>query len=178
MPDGRFISKSISTSEQLGEVSLAADFLFGRCIPHLDRDGRMSGNPTLIKATVCPLRPDVTEAMIPGLLDELQAVGLVRWYTVDGKQVVQFPNFRTHQRGMKYEREAASRFPAFSPEPQQVRTYSGPTPDQVPLSEVKLSEVNGRTDAPEGARGTAPSPEAIARAREVMGGLRVVNGDA
>jgi len=181
MPDGRFLSKSISTSEQLGDVSLAADFLFGRCIPHLDRDGRMSGNPTLIKATICPLRPDITEEMIPRLLDELQAVGLLRWYTVDGKQVVEMPSFRKHQRGMKYEREAPSRFPAFSPEPQQVRSRSGVGPAEVPLSEVKLSEVKGSTDAPNGAEGNAEAArrgfalirDELSRSRT----MRVVNGD-
>jgi hypothetical protein len=162
MPDGRFVSRGIAQSEQLGEVSLEADYLFTRCIPHLDRDGRMSGNPTLIKATACPLRPEITAGSIPDLVRTLSGAGLVHWYEADGKQVLEFPKFRAHQKGMKYEREAASRFPAFDcdtctdlaapekngksgPTPDEVRTNSGSGPPK--LSEVK-SKLSSRDSAP------------------------------
>lgn len=146
MPDGRMMSRSITTSEQLGSVSLEADFLFGRCVPHLDRDGRMSGNPDLLKAAVCPLRSEIPAAMIPHLLAELASMGLIRWYEADGKQVIDMPGFKRHQRSAKLDRETPSRFLPYStdyctdlkpPTPDLVRTNSGPTSAQVPLSEVK-----------------------------------------
>lgn len=145
MPEGRFISKTIAHSEQLGAVPLEADYLFTRCIPHLDRDGRMPGNPALVKSIACPLRPEIEAGSIPDLLRTLVGAGLVKWYEADGRQVLEFPGFGRHQKGMKYDREAPSRFPAYrspaSPDP--IRTRSGPDPDEVRLSEVevKSSEV-------------------------------------
>lgn len=159
MPEGRFVSRGIAHSEQLAAVPLEADFLFTRCIPHLDRDGRMSGNPTIIKAMVCPLRPEITPGSIPDLVRTLSGVGLVRWYECDGKQILEFPKFAAHQKGMKYDREAASRYPAFDskccidlttqtenhksgPNPDEVRTRSGSSPPKLSLSEVEVKETD------------------------------------
>lgn len=145
MPDGRMLSKSIAHSTQLASVSLMADYLFARCIPHLDKEGRMPGHPNLVKSIACPLRPEVTVDGIADLLSELGGVGLVRWYKVDGREVVEFPGFANHQKGARFDREAPSRLPAFSTRATDLlRIKSGPTPDQVPLSEVKLSEAKLR----------------------------------
>jgi hypothetical protein len=146
MPDGRFVSRSIAQSEQLGRVSFEADYLFTRCIPHLDRDGRMAGHPDLIKSVVCPLRPEIESALIPDLLRHLAGAGLLEWYEVEGRQVLWFPGFPNHQRGLKYDREAPSHYPArTSKEAVDLgRITSGPTPEQVRLSEVKLSEVKSK----------------------------------
>lgn len=177
MPDGRFISKSISLSGQLKNVSLEADYLFGRMIPHLDRDGRTDGDPDVVKATACPLRAEMTPELIRTALAELDSVGLIEWYEVDGQMVCAFPAFATHQRGMKYEREAPSRLPSRETQGAKpvrrsaaiVRSQSGPTPDllrtnsgskreEVRLSEVKLSEVKGSEgSAPNDGAGPWPS---------------------
>lgn len=152
MPDGRFISKAISVSEQLGNVSLEADFLFGRCIPHLDVDGRITGNPKGLKAVVCPLRDELTHQKITHLLKELDDAGLVVWYEVNGSKFLEFPTFARHQRGMKRDREAASKIPSSKVKAAQgvteswdnaknvLRTNSGLTPEEVPLSKVKVSK--------------------------------------
>ena len=71
MPEGRFISKTIAHSEDLAGVSFHADYLFTRCIPHLDREGRMNGNAELVKAIAVPLRKEITAETIPALLAEL-----------------------------------------------------------------------------------------------------------
>ncbi len=163
MPEGRFVSRSISTSEQLGDVSLEADFLFGRCIPHLDVDGRITGNPKGLKAIVCPLRDELSHQKITHLLKELAEAGLVIWYEVRGSRYLEFPNFGRHQKGMHRDREAASKIPSSTSEnvslvfsqsaksADEVRTNSGLDQNLVPpkLSEVKLSEVKGT--APNGA---------------------------
>jgi hypothetical protein len=145
MPEGRFVSKSISQNEELARVSFKADYLFGRCIPHLDRDGRMAGNPALVKSITCPLREEIQAEDIPELLTELAMADFVIWYEVDGKQLLEFPRFKVHQKGMKHDREAASRFPPSTSKKAQdlVRSNSGAEADEVPLSrsEVKRSEV-------------------------------------
>lgn len=122
MPDGRFVNKSISVNERLGLVSPLAAILFTWCIPHLDRDGRMAGGIAQIRGAALPLRADITDDMIPDLIRELG--GLVRWYEVDGKKVLEFPGFLDEQRGGKswYNREAQSRFPAYSGVAHDLRT--------------------------------------------------------
>jgi hypothetical protein len=105
------LSRSIAQNEQLAHVSLEADYLFARCIPHLDCEGRMPGHPTLVKSIVCPLRDEITPQRVPDLLRSLVAQGLVRWYEAGGKQVLEFPGFKAHQTGMKLDREAASTLP-------------------------------------------------------------------
>lgn len=109
------LSRSIAQNEQLAAVSLEADYLFMRCIPHLDCEGRMSGNPVLVKSVTCPLRDEITTARVPDLLRNLAVHGLVRWYEVEGKQVLAFPGFERHQTGLNKAREAASKFPPESP---------------------------------------------------------------
>lgn len=112
MADGRFISKSIAHSMDLGQVSLAADYLFARCIPHLDRDGRMPGEPVLVKSITCPLRAEMDVEMIEVCLAELARAGVVRWYEAGDRLVLEFPSFQKHQKGMRYDRESESKFPA------------------------------------------------------------------
>lgn len=153
MPEGRMLSKSIATSEQVASVSLLADYLFTRMIPHLDCEGRMPGAPRSVRAIVCPLREDVTTPMVADALRELHAAKLIVWYTVEREHYVAFPKFQDHQRGARFDREAPSRFPG----PPSLPTNSGLTPEDsgemaedsreqaggLPLSEVKLSEVKG-----------------------------------
>jgi len=43
---GRFVSRAIAHNRQLASVSLLADHLFTKCIPHLDVEGRMTGIPS------------------------------------------------------------------------------------------------------------------------------------
>lgn len=163
MPEGRMVSKSISHNVQLARVSLEADYLFGRCIPHLDREGRMVGFPALVKATACPLRPEITVEAIPELLQSLSDQGLVRWYEVDGKQVLEFPGFRAHNRGMKLDREAPSRLPAYPSNngADLLRTNSGPSPDLVRLSRREVKEEVEVEEEVEGEGLSASSPAVL-----------------
>lgn len=182
MPNGRFVSKSISCNEQLATVSLRADFFFQRCIPHLDVEGRITGNPQLLKAAVFPLRDEITAENIPELIAELgQAIdltsrSLVIWYQVGTQRVLLFPRFREHQTGMKKEREAASRLPeltdaatilsgthgsdpppssgAASIDNDEVRTDSGATPDEV-RQKVSEVQVQGEVEVQDQVQGDA-----------------------
>lgn len=156
MPDGRFLSKSISLSEQLAGVSFEAAFLFTWCIPHLDSEGRMLGNPAAVKATAVPNRKEIPIEMIPDLLMELASAPkddrnrpLIYWYEVQNRALLEFPGFSGHQRGLRKEREAKSRLPSRkhpqardltaggNTPPDERRSDSGGGPEEVPLSEEK-----------------------------------------
>lgn len=134
MAEGRFLSRSISTNEQLAGVSLEAALLFSWCIPHLDVDGRLAGNPMFLKSNVVPLRDEITLKKIPRLLTELaRAVDrtgqpLLIWYEAGRQQVLQFPGFAGQQKGLRKDREAPSKLPPVS---EAIRILAGAAPPQL-----------------------------------------------
>jgi hypothetical protein len=140
MATGRFLSRTIATSRQLDALSWRAELLFYRCIPYLDRDGLIDGDPVVVKATTCPRSTKLPAACIGDLLQELHEKELIRWYEVDGVSVAFFPGFRTHNKGMKYDREAASRLPAPPKNP-------GPTPAELRLKVRTQSRTQDRSDS-------------------------------
>lgn len=164
MPDGRFISKSISDNEHLGQVSVEAALLFSWCIPHLDRDGRMDGRVRIIKSRAVVWREDITEDSIPGLIAELSP--LVRWYESKGVRVLEFLGFRGAQKGDSwYKKEAASRFPGHSDSTLDLlSTYSRPTPELVGVREVQV-EVKGQVEVKE-TTGAAPPAVIVEKSYE------------
>lgn len=82
----------------------------------------MVGNPTLIKAIAVPLRREITIERIPELLCELDAAGLIVWYEVGGRQVIEFPTFQHHQHGLRKAREGPSILPVRTPDARLLRT--------------------------------------------------------
>lgn len=170
MARGRFISRTISLSEQLSRVSWQADLLFTKMIPHLDVEGRIRAHPALLKATVVPLRKEITEEMIPGLLQELrnavgtEGQGLIVWYEVNGMQLAYCPGFVRHNT-VSRKKEAPSMLPpppvelpmqnglfqevgpigvqnsGLTPDP--LPTDDGPTPPKEKVSKEKRSKENG-----------------------------------
>ena len=157
MANGRFLSKSISTSEQLASVSLEADYLFTRCIPHLDVEGRLLGSARWLKSQVVPMRDEITVEKIPRLIEELAAatdhVGrpLVECYEIGGRQFLAFPGFLAHQQGLRANREAPSKIPAppgggceEPPSPaMRVDAPSAPLPDNSGSTPGALPEDSG-----------------------------------
>jgi hypothetical protein len=174
MPNGRFVSKSISANEQLADVSLAADYFFQRCIPHLDVDGRITGNAKILKGAVFPLRSEITAESIPDLIRELGAAvdaagqSLVVWYEVGTQKVLWFPRFRDHQRGMKKDREAPSRLPPIAAATNilvgqaSIRSESGVDQDQ---GRQKVSEGQGEGEVQDQSKGEAVDLDQVDRRR-------------
>lgn len=136
MPRGRFLSRDVSTSERL--ANLSSDFarlLWTWGVAHADRDGRLPGNPRVLRAVVCPLL-DVSTSQIAEAIKDLVKCRLVKTYdTADGTTAIQIAKFRAHQQGIRYSREAPSKY---GPGPD--RNNSGPTPPEVKLSKVNLSK--------------------------------------
>lgn len=110
----------------------------------------MSGNPTLIKSDVVPLRNEITAKMIPKLLEELAGAAdhagqpLLIMYVVGGQKVLQFPGFGGQQPGLRTKREAPSRFPAPPTiTPATVPPNSGLTPDELRTNSGLTPEEDG-----------------------------------
>lgn len=124
MARGRMLSQTVATDKKLNELSVEAELLYLKAIPHLDRDGLIMGDPTLLWAQVCPRRSDLMPRMI-GIIEELLSSGLVIAYEDNDDTVLFFPGFTKNQTGMRYDREAPSRFGA---PPGYIRTASGLVP--------------------------------------------------
>ncbi len=147
MAQGRMLSTKIAIDKELNQLSLEAEFLYLRCIPHLDRDGLISGDSDLLIAQVAPRRfaqmMTIAEMAIAEWIDR----GLVLAYDTRLGRVLFFTGFQKNQT-IRYEREAPSVFDvppgyvrtAEGLTQEQVPTYSGLTPDEVPTK----SPLNGK----------------------------------
>lgn len=139
MARGRMLNKKISLNPKVAmianELGGDAALFFSWVIPHLDRDGRIGGNPEVMKAQVCPLVAGVTPELVRSTLALAAKLDLISVYEVDGETFVEYPKFAQNQQGMRYKREAASEVPE----------NSGVSPEWVrmPPAECNGSKENG-----------------------------------
>jgi hypothetical protein len=122
---GRFISTSVAEDDRLSRLSMAAELLYLKTIPHLDRDGMISGKPGYLWGRVCPLREELMPEMQKAI-DEWIAVGLVILMATDTGPVLFFPGFLKNNNLLHYDRESPSRFPV---PPGYERTEMGLIPE-------------------------------------------------
>jgi len=129
MARGRMLNKKISLNPEIAEIANSlgceAALVITWMISHLDRDGRITANPIVLKAQVAPMLSGVTPDLIRSVLAKASELGVVSLYSVDGKDFLEFVKFKENQSGMRYEREAESEIPANSGlAPDLVRTNS------------------------------------------------------
>lgn len=110
MARGRMINQTIAEDMEFNNLSLEAQLVYLRTIPHLDRDGLINGHPTILWGKVAPLLPDLLGAM-PAIIDEWIDADLVLKYAQAKTQILYFKGFSKNQIGMRYDREPASTFP-------------------------------------------------------------------
>lgn len=104
------ISKSISISTKVNSISDFAALLFTWMVPHADDYGVLDGSPGTVKALVVPRRKQ-TEKQVEAAIGELQKVGLIWWYMVEGKQYIQFVSWEKHQDGLQ--KRTKSKYPLY-----------------------------------------------------------------
>lgn len=153
MARGRMLNKSISYDRCVAELDNRVAYgahVFTWLIAHADVDGRMHGEPCVIKGSIFPRLNRVTVEIIEETLAVASELGLLVWYEHGGDRYLALPGFDKNQEGLRKNREARSIIPA--PEdstPAVLRSYSGVTPQvggnapaQFGLREVNLKEVN------------------------------------
>ncbi len=193
MARGRMLNQSISEDFEFNAMSCEAKMLYMMAVPHLDRDGLISGHPAIFQGKVCPLVYDILPR-IPSIFNEWISADLVMLYESKRGPVLFFTGFAKNNSGMHYSREGAS---AFAPPPgyhrtekglerdaelvrtnsndddgstpDELRTDSGLTPDVVPLKlkESKRKEIETKTNAA-GASGGCDSSLSPEGWQEVM----------
>lgn len=130
MARGRMLNKRIATDMRIAklgeECGPSGVLIYTWCIAHLDREGRMSGEPAIIKGSVFPLLNSITREDIETALGAARALGLVNWYDGGNGLCLNFPGFDKNQKINKA-RETPSEFPA----PDKLQSNSGATPEQL-----------------------------------------------
>jgi len=146
MAEGRMLKRAITTSKKLSELKTdSARLLYTWLIPFLDVEGRYYGDPAVIKGSIVPRIKDFTTEKVNECLIDIQKVGLILWYEVDGDKYLQFTVFEKHQQ-LRKDREAVSNLPSpqnnSSQTPVKLQESSSQTPGELPLklSKDKLSK--------------------------------------
>jgi len=126
MARGRMIDKRISKSKKFRDLKYdRSRVLYFMVYPHLDCEGRYSGDPEDIKEDCCPKLKYSIRQIAESVID-MAEVGLLILYEIKNKVYVQFTKFEEFQ-SLKKDREAPSKIPA--PESVGVtQENSGPTP--------------------------------------------------
>jgi hypothetical protein len=141
MAKGRFISKEITLDRRVSELSDGYSMVgFTWLITYADCEGRIYGDPAIVKSLLFPRRTDITIEMVAGYIQEWADVGLIILYESDGDLYIEFPNFAKHQVGLRKDREAPSTIP---PNSGVNPSTSGKNRVNVKIKiKNKLSEVN------------------------------------
>jgi hypothetical protein len=142
MARGRILSTNVARDPELNSLSTEALLLYLMAVPHLDRDGLVDGDPTLLWALVAPRQTSLLPKA-PALIDEWVNVGLVIRYAWKDGAVLFFKGFPRHNANMTYKREPPSRFPA---PPSFVRTHIGLVPDDGATAARWAESVNPKSE--------------------------------
>jgi len=146
MARGRMISKRISKSKKIAGLKRdAARVLYFMIYPHTDCEGRYSGDPEDIKEDCVQKLRNYSFQKVAELLQELQEIGLILWYEVDGIPYLEIIKFEDFQIGLRKDKEA----PSIIPPPSQVGVSPSLDSPSIPLKikiKYKLKEVKGRKE--------------------------------
>lgn len=95
----RTIKPAFWTDEKLAQLEPVVRLTFlGLISAMADDGGRCKADPRLVKAAVWPLDDDIRCADVAQHLDDLERVGRVLRYTVDGATYLEIVNWSRHQR--------------------------------------------------------------------------------
>jgi hypothetical protein len=124
MATGRMIQRKISSNKELPRLialleermgqphGAMAALLYTWSIAHLDIDGRMHGDPFVVKGAVLPRISFVTPELVEKYLLAMAEVGLVSYYEADGDRWLEFSGFKDCQPGLRPEKERPSSIPS------------------------------------------------------------------
>lgn len=151
MAHGRMLNQWIRCDKEVNDLPALSALTFTWAIPHLDRDGRMYGDPDLFKSTVVPRRRDISVEMIEGFLTDWSQRGLVVWYEVHDEKYLFFPGFRKNQPNLRYGRETPSRIPP--PEEGKIIENVGPAEHRQSTGYAPVKSQQNTGETPELLRG-------------------------
>lgn len=111
------LREGIITSEPVNSLGWAEEVFYRRLMSVVDDYGRYHGNPSLLRAACYPLQLDkVGNQDIAKWLTKCVRAGLVRAYTVEGKEYIEVVKFGQQVRAKK------SKYPACEADAQQLHS--------------------------------------------------------
>jgi hypothetical protein len=110
MTKQRAIYGTAATSLSLARCSIEAQLLFDRLITAADDQGRLQGDPLVVKANCVPLAGKFTVRRVDWCLGELATNGMVIRYEAHEQPMLQIVKWWEHQGWMRH--AYASRWPA------------------------------------------------------------------
>lgn len=160
MARARNIKPSFFTNDTLAEVDPLGRLLFQGLWCIADREGRLEDRPKRIKAELLPY----DNCDVDALLSELNRLGFILRYSVNGNLFIQVVNFTKHQN--PHVKEAASQIPAPDEhsasmvQAPEIPERAGLIPDSpIPITDPGLLGVGASPKAPPAARGTSLSKD-------------------
>lgn len=124
MARGRMIDKRISKSKKLTALKFERSrTLYFMILPHLDCEGRYSGDPEEIKEDCVPKLRFSAQQVAESIVD-LANVSLLLLYEHKEEPFIQYSRFADFQAGIRKDREA----PSVIPSPLKIQSSSGVTP--------------------------------------------------
>jgi hypothetical protein len=148
MARGRFVSNAIMSDKKINGLSNDTSRLaFTWLITEADCEGRVHGDPAMVRSLLFPRRTDITVEQIESYINEWHQAEIVKWYRANGDLWIWFPSFDKYQIGLRKEREPDSQIPPFEDgeimpmidgkHPANIRQTSG-------TNEGKVSKGKGR----------------------------------
>ena len=145
------ITKAISESENISQLSPKALSLFCLLIPHFNAHGKMRAGDGYIKDLVCPLIPWLSQNSIPKFLTEISEHTAVKYFHDDkGLPYLQSLNWHNHQK-LEEKKLGTDELPNYSDTYKEVGELS-PTKDGEVALEVEVEvkeEVEVLSSAPQ-----------------------------
>lgn len=106
----RMLNTDIWKSKQVSNLSIQARLLYVGLITFGDDDGRLNGDPALLRSQIFPRDEKVTVAEVTKWLEEIVASGLVVKYTANGDDYLAHPNWTRYQT-IRADRQKESNIP-------------------------------------------------------------------
>jgi hypothetical protein len=128
MARGRMINNAIVEDKRVNDLSDDTSRLaFTWLITFADYNGRVCGDPALLRSKLFPRRDDVTVGRMTAYIIEWAESGMVVWYEAKGDKWIEFPAFDKNQPNLRKDREPESDIPS----PADGRILAGTTPDEI-----------------------------------------------
>lgn len=160
----RSIKPDAFTSDSLSGVSILARWTFAGLWTYCDDEGRGRADARLIKAALFPIDDKTTLGDVQGALDELEQIGAICRYRLDGKTYLHVPKWEQHQ---KINRPSESKLPdcpacsGVTPEP-STSTHGAISEPSVSPPDRKGNREQGKEQGSESAQERASEPDRFA----------------
>jgi len=108
------INQAICKDKRVHELSSDTSRLaFTWLVAFADCEGRVYGDPAIVKSLVFPRRDDIDSITMESFIREWAEAGLVVWYESEDDQWLWFPAFEKNQTGLRKDREPESIIPPY-----------------------------------------------------------------